>query len=335
MTYPLPYWWNFTVSGPVLPDFYWNVKSQEERIKKISEDLWKLIQLYKLIVEAINDHEDRIVLLEAKVIELELAITDLYEKYDALLVLIAALDARVAVTESDIVALDGQVAVIQGQIITIQGDITTIKGDITTINGHLGTLDGQIIAIQGDITTVEGDITTIQGDVSDKMNLVPLAIIDHVATYDIAGQVVDGGSTIAAIIAAGGGGVSPIIHLTGVTLDNIPTVPGTYFNDDGLWVVTYLGIDYGTSMITVTETVPPMTDQLEYQHGLFSGDFDIDIVHLARTGLAGYTFETVYYPAVWNAWVALSHEFIQSDLANAATVSAAKPTALVYIPEGV
>lgn len=38
-----PRWWAFTDYTPVIPKFYWDVYSQEERIKAICEYLWKTI----------------------------------------------------------------------------------------------------------------------------------------------------------------------------------------------------------------------------------------------------------------------------------------------------
>lgn len=38
-----PRWWAFTEFSPVIPKFYWDVYSQEERIKVICEYLWKTI----------------------------------------------------------------------------------------------------------------------------------------------------------------------------------------------------------------------------------------------------------------------------------------------------
>lgn len=52
-----PYWgWNaFT---PALPDFYWNVYSAEERIKKICCELHKLCEYSNMLADNINlDHE--------------------------------------------------------------------------------------------------------------------------------------------------------------------------------------------------------------------------------------------------------------------------------------
>lgn len=38
-----PRWWAYTDYTPVIPKFYWDVYSQEERIKTICEYLWKSI----------------------------------------------------------------------------------------------------------------------------------------------------------------------------------------------------------------------------------------------------------------------------------------------------
>lgn len=63
----IPNWHRFTVSGPTLPDFYWNVKSQEERMKKISENLWKLINMQGAIIDGLNEHEQEITDIQAEI----------------------------------------------------------------------------------------------------------------------------------------------------------------------------------------------------------------------------------------------------------------------------
>lgn len=50
--------WGWTAFTPALPDFYWNVYSAEERIKKICLELHKLCEYANMLGENINiDHE--------------------------------------------------------------------------------------------------------------------------------------------------------------------------------------------------------------------------------------------------------------------------------------
>lgn len=50
--------WGWTAFTPALPDFYWNVYSAEERIKKICLELHKLCEYANMLGENINiDHD--------------------------------------------------------------------------------------------------------------------------------------------------------------------------------------------------------------------------------------------------------------------------------------
>jgi len=187
MQYPLPYWYQFTVSGPTLPDFYWNVKSQEERIKKICEDLWKLIQVYKMLVDAINDHEERIQYLEAKVQELEEKINDLYAKYESLIEQINALNQRVTNVENQITAIDNRLTALEQQVTDL---INNLPEQITTIVN-------EILESQEFLEKLEQIINEIIGGLlENKMDKVPGAVVGNIATYTTGGQVQDSGKSL-------------------------------------------------------------------------------------------------------------------------------------------
>ena len=53
----IPPFWGWTAFTPALPEFYWNVYSAEERIKKICLELHKLCEYSNMLGENINiDH---------------------------------------------------------------------------------------------------------------------------------------------------------------------------------------------------------------------------------------------------------------------------------------
>lgn len=190
MRYPLPYWYQFTVSGPTLPDFYWNVKSQEERIKKICEDLWKLIQVYKMLVDAINDHEERIQYLEEKVRELEEKINDLYNKYEALISQINSLNQRVNNVENQIEGLDQRITALEQQITDsinqLPTQITNIVNEILDSNEFLQKLTTLINQIITDL-------------LANKIDKVPSATENHIAVFDGEGGIQSAGMSIGGI----------------------------------------------------------------------------------------------------------------------------------------
>lgn len=69
VTFPLLPFGSFTVGTPVIPKFYWDVYSQEQRVKYICENLFKLIQYSDTLAEAINEIEAQFSRLEGEVKE--------------------------------------------------------------------------------------------------------------------------------------------------------------------------------------------------------------------------------------------------------------------------
>lgn len=180
MNYPLPYWWDFTVSGPTLPSLYWNVKSQEERIKKICEDLWKLIQLYKLVCDAINDHEKRIQALEDKVKELENKITNLVNLYNQLKQMVENLDQRVDNVEQQIENINQSIQNLNNRINQLITDLPDMIKNLIINNDE----------IRQTIKNIVNDL------IRNKMDKVPDAVANNIAVFNDAGQVIDGGKKI-------------------------------------------------------------------------------------------------------------------------------------------
>lgn len=327
INYPLPYWYQFTVSGPTLPDFYWNVKSQEERIKKISEDLWKLIQVYKMLVDAINDHEERIEALEAKVAELEAKINDLYAKYEALIAQINSLNQRVTNVEGQITSLDQRMTALEQQMTDLINNLPT---QITNIVNEI--LDSAEFLQK--LTTLVNQI--IADLIANKMDKVPTAVENDIATYSTGGQVKDSGKSISTdpctydsddtdVPTSKSVYRSIIRFLTDTNMDNIPLRFGNYYldNNSGSWTTTVNGLVYSTNCIRVD--APINSQNIRVQSGWFKNPTNPTPVLMER-----------YYnitDASWSNWQIVSHEYIQSTEELAQSVSTANPNALVYVPE--
>lgn len=56
----IPYYMAFTVSPPVVPEQYWNVKSQEERIKWLACNIKKLIEFVDMLASGLNATDDEL-----------------------------------------------------------------------------------------------------------------------------------------------------------------------------------------------------------------------------------------------------------------------------------
>lgn len=61
-----PRWWAYTDYTPVIPKFYWDVYSQEERIKAICEYLWKTICFTENTADNFQAVQDALDKLEAE-----------------------------------------------------------------------------------------------------------------------------------------------------------------------------------------------------------------------------------------------------------------------------
>lgn len=60
IAFPLTNFWSFIPSPPTIPGLYWDVYSNEQRIKAICETIEKLTQYSNLISEAVNQLNDDI-----------------------------------------------------------------------------------------------------------------------------------------------------------------------------------------------------------------------------------------------------------------------------------
>lgn len=206
MNYPLPYWYQFTVSGATLPDFYWNVKSQEERIKKICEDLWKLIQVYKLLVDAINDHEERIKILEEKVAALEQQISQILIRLGSLEESVENIDGRLTIVEQQLAelieGLDDQILSVIKEYMSSQEFIDQITNLINSLTGNK--MDKVPNAEEHHFAAFDdaGQVVDSGYDNTDFIPSVQSAVVDHIATWTDNGNVKDSGRSLSEFLMA-------------------------------------------------------------------------------------------------------------------------------------
>lgn len=90
----LPNFWQFfnLTSEPVIPSLYWDSYSYEERIKKICDKIWSILNYLKLTMELLNEFDDRLTALE--------------ELYNALDTRVTALERSVADHETRISSIE-------------------------------------------------------------------------------------------------------------------------------------------------------------------------------------------------------------------------------------
>lgn len=253
MNYPVPYWSLFTPTLP-LSDYlnYWNRYTQEERIKRICEELWKLIQAYQLLTDAVNDLDERITSLEARMAILEEEINNLITLYNELNDKVDNIDGRTTNLETRMTALEERVTTIETRLNELIDSLPEMIQDMIDQFLISPELTTKITDIVNDLvankmdkvpTAAENNVATFDGagqvkdsgqslasiptpsDLEGKMDKVPSATIDHIATYDANGQVKDGGILVSNIPTTSE--IDDKVDKVVITQDNILLADGT------------------------------------------------------------------------------------------------------------
>jgi hypothetical protein len=154
--YPFPYFRAFTDYTPVIPEIYWNVYSQEERIKKLCMEYAKLIAFTDSMVDTVNEQYEIIEDMKQRFPELvnEDVITELNKmveegsllpivqeaidtwmnersaQVDANTQAIAVNTQAIAVNTQDIAGLTTELADVESMYVKGYDTIADMKGDV-------------------------------------------------------------------------------------------------------------------------------------------------------------------------------------------------------------
>lgn len=249
--FPVPGWAYFSISPITLPEVYWNAVSAEQRIKMLCEDLWKLVRQVDLIVQGLNELDDRLTIAE--------------EKIEQILVRLGEITDELAIITGRLDVIDGQILALEGDIQRIDLVLTQHATDIANIVSDIGDINGQLTiinqAIQDLPTTIQDQIdlyvqtstfetiinNLVEADLSGKIDVIDPAVAGRIPLIDAAGQLEDSGYTPADFLAGGGGG------------DGIPPVdPATAGNYPALTAAGAL-TDSGTKPADFVTKVPEAT----------------------------------------------------------------------------
>lgn len=213
--FPVPGWAYFSISPITLPEVYWNAVSAEQRIKMLCEDLWKLVRQVDLIVQGLNELDDRLTIAE--------------EKIEQILVRLGEITDELAIITGRLDVIDGQILALEGDIQRIDLVLTQHTTDISNIVSDIGDINGQLTiinqAIQDLPTTIQDQIdlyvqtstfetiinNLVEADLSGKIDVIDPAVAGRIPLIDAAGQLEDSGYTPADFLAGGGGGIPPVV----------------------------------------------------------------------------------------------------------------------------
>lgn len=168
----LPNFWQFfnLTSQPTIPSLYWDAYSYEERIKKICDKIWAILNYLKLVMELMNEFDDRLTVLEelynaleARVERLERLYNELKARVDQHDIQIQDLIERVTEIERQLAELDidgllRKVAELEQKVNTFDARITKNTNDITKLKTDLQSLTTSVNEIKADLVTIKSDI---------------------------------------------------------------------------------------------------------------------------------------------------------------------------------
>ena len=152
----LPNFWQFfnLTSQPTIPSLYWDAYSYEERIKKICDKIWAILKYLKLVMELMNEFDDRLTVLEELYNALEARVTSLEQLYEEL-------NSRVDQHDIQIQDLIDRVTEIENQLAEL--DIDGLLTIVAELEQEVETFDERITQLRTDL---EEDIDYLKFNVA-------------------------------------------------------------------------------------------------------------------------------------------------------------------------
>lgn len=156
----LPNFWQFfnLTSQPAIPSLYWDAYSYEERIKKMCDKIWAILKYLKLVMELMNEFDDRLTVLEELYNALEARVTRLEQLYEDL-------KSRVDQHDIQIQDLIDRVTEIERQLAEL--DIDELLRKVNELDQKVNTFDSRITQNTNNITTLRTDLEELESTVND------------------------------------------------------------------------------------------------------------------------------------------------------------------------
>ena len=156
----LPNFWQFfnLTSQPTIPSLYWDAYSYEERIKKICDKIWAILKYLKLVMELMNEFDDRLTVLEELYNALEARVTSLEQLYEEL-------NSRVDQHDIQIQDLIDRVTEIENQLAEL--DIDGLLDKINELEQIIDSFDERITQNTNDIAQLRSNLEYLGSIVND------------------------------------------------------------------------------------------------------------------------------------------------------------------------
>lgn len=167
----IPPYYGFTVSPPVVPSLYWNVYSQEQRIKEICKELLKCIRYAESIGTETNDIAEKVQdIYDGKLdTEITAVIAEWFEEHEP------ELTEEVRELSETV----GQLSETVGQL---SDDLTALD---TSTNTRFGEVDTRIDGADDNITALQQSVIAIREDMYQPKGL-KLTVLNIVGSCTVA-----------------------------------------------------------------------------------------------------------------------------------------------------
>lgn len=159
---PLHGWLQFQGVAPVLPSWYTEYYSQEDRLKALAKILNRLIKWAELVLDKINDLVEALNNLNERVEWLEDQINDILQRLEILEQEIVQIKQRLTTLENKVQNLENRMDNVENRLDTVENDILQLFTDIGLIEGRLDTVESKLDTLWNLTVVSDSNITSIE-----------------------------------------------------------------------------------------------------------------------------------------------------------------------------
>ena len=215
---PLAGYYSFTQQFPLLPSWYSEYYTQEDRLKQVALILQRQTEWTGLAMEKVNEVVD--VLNETGQVDVSEFLNQIntvagnietiFNELETIEVLISEVDRKTTTNTDKISSIDTQVLAINAKIVQVEELISNNSSTISSVSGRVSTLETNFSDLSTRTASVEGSVSTVNTElesVSQDISNIQDAITNVNSTVSDLTTRVDSLEN-----SSGGGGVDPALE---------------------------------------------------------------------------------------------------------------------------
>lgn len=230
---PLAGYYTFTQRFPLLPSWYTEYYTQEDRLKQVALILQRQTEWTGLAMDKVNEVVD--VLNETGQVDISDFLNQIntvagnietiFNELETIEELISEVDGKTTANTDKISSLNTQVLAINSKIVQVEelisnnsSSISSVSGRVSTLETNLSDLNTRTTSVEGSVSAVNTELESISQDISN--------IQDAFTTID--NSVSDLTTRVDSLENSSGGGVDPALE---GRVETIETTVGTHTDD--------------------------------------------------------------------------------------------------------